>query len=88
MLRRRHQPFDIDSAARDAWMACMRQALAETCPDEALRAELDAAFYKVAEVIRNRESGGAARAHPGRPHGLQPDLPALPHTPSPTRSVP
>jgi hemoglobin len=64
MLRRRHQPFDIDAAARDAWMACMRQALAETCADEALRAELDAAFYKVADFIRNTESRPTAPSLP------------------------
>ena len=55
-LRRRHQPFAIDSQARDAWMLCMRAALAQTCDDEALRAELDAAFYKVADFMRNTES--------------------------------
>lgn len=52
-LRRRHQPFAIDAAARDAWMACMRQALAEVCPEAGLRAELDAAFYKVADFMCN-----------------------------------
>jgi hemoglobin len=52
-LRRRHFPFALDSAARDAWMACMRQALAETCSDTALNAELDAAFWKIADHIRN-----------------------------------
>jgi len=88
MLRRRHQPFDIDASARDAWMACMRQALAEVCSDDALRAELDAAFYKVADFIRNTESGGTQRAHPGRPREQQPDQPAAAHTSSPTRSVP
>lgn len=55
MLRRRHQHFDIDAQARDAWMLCMRQALAEVCADEGLRAELDAAFYKVADFMRNTE---------------------------------
>lgn len=55
-LRRRHQPFGIDDAARDAWMLCMRQALAEVCIDDALRAELDAAFFKVADFLRNREA--------------------------------
>jgi len=55
MLRRRHHPFAIDAEARDAWMLCMRQALAEVCADEGLRAELDAAFYKVADFIRNTE---------------------------------
>lgn len=56
MLRRRHQPFDIDAAARDAWMLCMRQALAEVCADDTLRAELDAAFRKVAESMRNTDA--------------------------------
>lgn len=82
MLRRRHQPFDIDASARDAWMACMRQALAEVCADEALRAELDAAFYKVADFIRNTESHGEARPHPGRPREVQPGIVAAPHSSS------
>jgi hemoglobin len=56
MLRRRHQRFTVDAAARDAWMLCMRQALSEVCPDAALRSELDAAFYKVADFMRNTES--------------------------------
>lgn len=56
MLRRRHRPFDIDTAARDAWMACMRQALQQTCADPALRTELEAAFAKVADAVRNTES--------------------------------
>lgn len=54
MLRRRHMPFAIDDAARDAWMACMRQALDETCSDAALREELLAAFAKVADHLRNQ----------------------------------
>ncbi len=56
MLRRRHQPFAIDASARDAWMDCMRQALGMVCPDEALRTELEASFYKVADFIRNTAS--------------------------------
>ena len=79
MLRRRHQPFPIDAAARDAWMACMRQALAEVCPDERLRAELDAAFYKVADFIRNQNEGGETRPHPGRPREVTPNDVAAPH---------
>ena len=55
-LRRRHQPFGIDAAARDAWMACMRRALAETCADAGLRAELEAAFARVAEALRNTDT--------------------------------
>lgn len=80
MLRRRHQPFAIDASARDAWMACMRQALVVACPDEALRAELEASFYKVADFIRNTEDGGHERAHPGRPREVQPDAVAAPHS--------
>lgn len=64
MLRRRHHPFDIDAAARDAWMACMREALAEVCTDAGLRAELDAAFWKVADAIRNTESSTPQRSVP------------------------
>ena len=55
-LRRRHMPFAIDDHARDAWMACMRQALAETCPDAALRGELASAFFKIAHHLRNTET--------------------------------
>ena len=55
-LRRRHLPFDIDDAARDAWMACMRDALQAACSDLELRQELEAAFFKVASFIRNTDS--------------------------------
>lgn len=79
MLRRRHQPFPIDADARDAWMLCMRQALAEVCADVGLRAELDAAFYKVADFMRNTGQDGQALAHPGRPRDVQPGQVALPH---------
>jgi hemoglobin len=87
-LRRRHQHFAIDPAARDAWMACMRAALADTCPDATLRAELEDAFAKVADFIRNTEPGGHTRPHPGRPREVQPDSPGAPHTSLPTRSTP
>jgi hemoglobin len=80
MLRRRHQPFPIDAGARDAWMLCMRHALAAVCADEALRAELDAAFYKVADFIRNTDGEGAARPHPGRPQEAQPGAVHAPHS--------
>lgn len=50
-LGRVHHPFRIGPAERDAWMACMGQALAETCADVALRAELHAAFWKVAQHL-------------------------------------
>lgn len=53
-LRRDHLAFPIDGAARDAWMACMAQALAEQVQDTTLRAQLHAAFFKTAEALRNR----------------------------------
>lgn len=85
MLRRRHQPFDIDAAARDAWMACMRQALAECGVEPGLRAELDAAFWKIAEFIRNTDHGAGSgqaerRPHPGRP------MEVAPHATPPTHA--
>jgi hemoglobin len=63
MLRRRHQRFAIDVAARDAWMLCMRQALNEVCADVALRLELDAAFFKVADFMRNAETDSPSPHH-------------------------
>ncbi|HET8932476.1 MAG TPA: group II truncated hemoglobin [Polyangiales bacterium] len=52
-LRRRHMQFPIGAPERDAWMLCMRMALSEVVDDLALRAELDAAFYKIADFICN-----------------------------------
>lgn len=52
-LRRRHQRFEIGPSARDAWMLCMRSALSDVVTDAALRNELDAAFFKVADFVRN-----------------------------------
>jgi len=73
MLRRRHQAFRLDAPARDAWMLCMRQALQQVCLDAGLRQELEAAFYKVADVIRNTDDDGVALAHPGRPRERGPE---------------
>lgn len=53
-LRMRHLPFAIDESARDQWMHCMRLALEETVEDQSLRDELMAAFYGVADFMRNR----------------------------------
>jgi len=61
-LRRLHLPFRIDAAAAAAWMSCMRQALAETCADGDLRVELEAAFAKVAQAVRNTESDSTHRS--------------------------
>lgn len=54
MLRARHLPFSIGIAERDAWLACMAQAMQETGVDETLREPLLAAFAKTADWMRNR----------------------------------
>lgn len=53
-LRARHLPFAIDGRARDQWMACMRQAMAEQIADEALRASLDDALARLADHMINQ----------------------------------
>lgn len=53
-LRQRHLPFTIDTAARDQWMHCMRQALIDVGIEESLRSELLAAFAKTADFMRNQ----------------------------------
>ena len=50
-LGRAHAGFAIDAAARDAWMLCMTRALDEQVADAELRAQLLAAFDKVANSI-------------------------------------
>lgn len=54
-LRARHLPFAIDDAARDQWMLCMRQALAEVVEDAELSAYLERQLARVADHMRNRE---------------------------------
>lgn len=52
-LRGAHAAFPVDEAMRDAWMNCMTQALQEQVGDEALHAQLIAAFLKTADFLRN-----------------------------------
>lgn len=54
MLRARHLPFAIGTAERDQWLMCMRQAMSENIPDEALRASLDSALSDLADHMRNQ----------------------------------
>lgn len=54
MLRARHLPFAIGVAERDAWMACMRQAMESTVDEEKLRAWLLEQLYKTADWMRNK----------------------------------
>jgi hemoglobin len=53
-LRMRHIRFPIGDAERDAWLFCMRKAMAETIADADLRARLDAAFSGLADHMRNQ----------------------------------
>ncbi|RDV36903.1 globin [Bradymonadaceae bacterium TMQ3] len=48
-----HHPFRIDEDARDAWMLCMRQALAEHVDDVTLREHLADALDGIADHLRN-----------------------------------
>lgn len=54
MLRARHLPFAIGIAERDAWLACMLQAMEDTGIEEPLRAALLKAFFGTADWMRNR----------------------------------
>lgn len=52
-LRQRHMGFRIGDAERDAWLMCMRGALAEVVVDPEARQELDGAMTKLADWMRN-----------------------------------
>ena len=53
-LRARHLPFSIGIAERDAWMACMDQAIGELVTDADLRRYLHDALARLADHMRNR----------------------------------
>ena len=52
MRRENHIRLPIDEKARDAWMFCMRHALAETVSDPELRLQLEGAFWRMADSLR------------------------------------
>jgi len=54
LLRQRHMPFAISKVERDQWLLCMDQALQDVVEDDALRNELQYAFIKVADHMRNQ----------------------------------
>ena len=54
MLRARHLPFSIGVEERDAWLACMLQAMEDTGVEETLRKSLLKAFFGTADWMRNR----------------------------------
>ena len=53
-LRRRHAPFAIGTGERDQWMGCMKRAMADVGLADDLRAQLEAAFFKTADFMRNQ----------------------------------
>ena len=55
MLRARHLPFPIETADRDVWLLCMKHALDEVKLEPLARMQLDQAFYKTADHMRNRD---------------------------------
>jgi hemoglobin len=63
-LRMRHNRFSIGVAERDAWMACMRRALAEVVEDARLREDLESKLGALADMLRNRP---APLTPPGAP---------------------
>jgi hemoglobin len=55
MLRARHLPFSIGIAERDAWLACMLQAMEDEGVADGLRMGLLNAFSGTADWMRNRQ---------------------------------
>jgi len=55
-LRARHLPFAIDKAAAEAWMVCMRRALAETLTPEVVAA-VEPALARLAGHMVNQGEG-------------------------------
>jgi hemoglobin len=53
-LRARHMPFSIGEAERDAWLACMNQAMDDRHITGELREFLEARFTHVADFMRNK----------------------------------
>ena len=52
-LRMRHSPFAVDSAARDAWLRAMTDALEEAPPAEPVRSAMIEYFVRSADFMRN-----------------------------------
>ena len=55
MMRRRHLPFPIGHAQRDAWLACMARSLDEALQHPALRQEVFASIAQFDDHMRNRD---------------------------------
>jgi len=55
MLRARHLSFPIGTAERDAWLACMRQAMGECGLEEKLKEWLLQSLSGTADWMRNKK---------------------------------
>ena len=53
-LRQRHLPFAIGESERDQWMNCMNQAMQDVGLEQGLREELQRAFWKTSDFMRNQ----------------------------------
>jgi hemoglobin len=53
-LRARHLPYAIGIRERDAWLACMSQAMLDCAVAPELQAHLNQAFEGTADWMRNR----------------------------------
>jgi len=56
-LKSRHMGFPIGVAERDAWLLCMRQALADEVPSAQARDAIINALTPLADWMRNRPEG-------------------------------
>ena len=54
-MRQRHAPYAVTPDAKDEWMLCMKQSLAETVADEPFRNQLQANFQALADHMVNTQ---------------------------------
>lgn len=52
-IAKAHRPFAIDTAAREAWLACMRQAMEDVGIEARYRQMLEPAFGRIAQALQN-----------------------------------
>ncbi|KGX87715.1 globin domain-containing protein [Pontibacillus litoralis] len=58
MLRARHLPFEITPTRKDAWLACMKEALEETCIEEPYRSAIYQRLSQTAHHMMNTPEDG------------------------------
>jgi len=50
-----HKPFKIGPIERDAWLACMQDALSKIDASEELRTMLSGPLFQVADMVKNSD---------------------------------